>query len=479
MEPPRDRHSTRANDDPRIFSVSELTGAVRRSLESTYGRVRVRGEISGMRRPSSGHLYFSLKDDRSQLRAVMFRGDAAGLRFTPADGLEVEGEGEVTVYEPRGDLQLIVRGMAPSGVGALMQAFEALKRRLAAEGLFDPSRKRPLPRYPRVIGLVTSPTGAAIRDLVHVIARRWPPAEIEVYPTRVQGDGAAEEIAHALESMGRWGGADVIIVGRGGGSLEDLWAFNEEPVARAIASCPVPVVSAVGHEIDHTLADLAADQRAATPSVAAELVVPDRNEAASEIRGLDNRMRRSVMDGIESRRTELLRLANAYGFRRPDSFLEREKQRLDDLSIHLERAMRDLLVEGRDRCREVALRLAIHHPGGRLKAARAELDGRRDRLHQEMTARIRGNHDRLVGLDRALRALDPSRVLGRGYSMVRDPHSLAIVRSAGGLDAGAPLLIQFQNDRAHVRVDRVESGGPYQQVPVRKGRTDGQEEVTD
>lgn len=479
MEPPQDNRAHRGADDPRIFSVSELAGAVKRSLESTYGRVRIRGEISGMRRPSSGHLYFSLKDERSQLRAVMFRGDAKGLRFTPGDGIEVEGEGEITVYEPRGDLQVLLRSMAPSGIGALMQAFEELKRRLAAEGLFELSRKRPLPRYPRVIGLVTSPTGAAIRDLIHVIQRRWPPAEIVVYPTRVQGDGAAGEIARALESMGRWGGADVIIVGRGGGSLEDLWAFNEEPVARAIASCPVPVISAVGHEIDHTIADLAADMRAATPSVAAELVVPERGEVVAEIRSLGFRMHRSLREGLESRRVELQRLAGAYGFRKPESFLEREKQRLDDLALQLERAMGDFLAGNKARSREAARRLALHHPGGRLKAARAELDGRRERLHQGMTTWIRGNYDHLAGVDRALRALDPSRVLGRGYSLVRDPRDLKIIRSAKGLDAGVPLLIQFQSDRAHTRVDRVESGGPYEGLPVRKGRVNGKEEATD
>jgi len=312
-----------------------------------------------------------------------------------------------------------------------------------------------------------------------VIQRRWPPTEIVVYPTRVQGDGAAGEIARALESMGRWGGADVIIVGRGGGSLEDLWAFNEEPVARAIASCPVPVVSAVGHEIDHTIADLAADTRAATPSVAAELVVPERGEVAAEIRSLGFRMHRSLREGLESRRVELQRLAGAYGFRKPESFLEREKQRLDDLGLQLERAMGDFLAGSKARSREAARRLALHHPGGRLKAARAELDGRWDRLHQGMTTWIRGNYDHLAGVDRALRALDPSRVLGRGYSLVRDPRDLKIIRSAKGLDAGVPLLIQFQSDRAHTRVDRVEPGGPYEGLPVRKGKVNGKEKAAD
>jgi len=257
-----------------VFSVSEITGAVRRTLEAGYGSVRVRGEITNLRRPASGHLYFALKDEAAQLKAVLFRGSAVGLRFLPADGLEVVAEGELTVYEARGDLQILVRRMLPSGVGALMQAFERLRRKLEAEGLFDPARKRPLPAYPRTLAFITSASGAAVRDLLQVTARRWPTARRVIVPVRVQGEGAAAEIARALDRVNRWGEADVVVVGRGGGSLEDLWAFNEEEVVRAVVASRVPVVSAVGHETDVTLCDLAADLRAPTPSAAAELIVP-------------------------------------------------------------------------------------------------------------------------------------------------------------------------------------------------------------
>ena len=305
--------------------------------------------------------------------------------------------------------------MVPAGLGALMQAFEALKRRLAAEGLFDADRKVPLPSYPMTVGVITSPTGAAVRDILHVLGRRWPAARIVFIRVRVQGDGSAEEIAAALKRMDAWGGADVIIVGRGGGSLEDLWAFNEEPVARAIAACTTPVISAVGHETDFTIADLVADLRAPTPSAAAEVAVPDRLEVARRFAHLGEKLDRRVMHGLQERRMTLQRLVSAYGLRRPEEFLRREQQRVDGL----------------------ASRLTVAIGSG--------LDMRRQRTQEA---------------GRVLAALDPTAVLGRGYCLARDPATGRVLTGAKGLASGAPLVVQFRLDRAHARVESVEAGGP-------------------
>jgi exodeoxyribonuclease VII large subunit len=470
--------SRSVNREQPILTVSEVTGAIKNTLETDYGRVRVRGEISNLRQPSSGHFYFALKDDRSQLRSVMFRGSAVGLRFLPADGLEVEAEGEISVYEPRGDLQLLVRQMQTSGLGALMQAFEALKQRLAGEGLFNVSRKRPLPTFPRVVGIITSPTGAAVRDLVHVLSRRWPAAGIVFHPTQVQGEGAAWQIARALDRMSRWGGADVVIVGRGGGSLEDLWAFNEESVARAIVACGTPVVSAVGHEIDVTIADLVADANAATPSAAAEIVVPDKREVTARLASLYTEMQRMMVDAIETRRRQLNRLAGAYGFRKPESFLRREVQRLDDLSGRLQSVASRVIGSGRERCQDAARRLALHHPRGRLLAARTLVQGFEGRLGQGMGAGIRARRNRVGGIDRALKALNPAGVLARGYCLVRDPRTHRVLNSASGLSPGSALLVQFLRERVHTRVELVEDGRPRELEGVWNGGHDGEEKDT-
>ncbi len=448
------------NREEVVYSVSELTAALKRTLESGYGRVRVRGEISGFRRPASGHLYFSLKDAEAQLRAVMFRGAAVGLRFVPADGLEVEAEGEISLYEPRGDLQIILRRMVPSGLGALMRAFEELKRRLADEGLFDPAAKKPLPVFPTTVALVTSPTGAAVRDLVHVLRRRWPPVRIVLVPVRVQGDGAADEIARAVGRVDRWGEADVMIVGRGGGSLEDLWAFNEEPVARAIAACRTPVVSAVGHETDFTIADLAADERAATPSAAAERVVPDHRDVERRLAHAQGKLTRHIRGELDRRTERLRRLTAAYGFRRPELFLRREQQRVDELTARLGRAASDMIEDGRGALLRADRRLAVHSPEGRTRLARSELSGLRTRLAQAAAAAVTERRRALAGTSRALDALDPTGVLARGYCLARDPRTGRILRAARGLAVEAPLVVQFHEDRAHTRVDRVEKGGP-------------------
>ena len=447
------------NNKNQIYSVSEITGAIKHTLESQFGRVRVRGEIGNFRQPSSGHLYFALKDDQAQLRAVMFRGNAVGLRFLPADGLEVEVEGEITVYEPRGDVQILVREMVPAGVGALMQAFENLKRRLGQEGLFDPERKQTLPPFPEVIGIVTSPSGAAIRDLVHVLTRRWPVAEIVFHPSAVQGDGAAASIADALTRMDRWGGADVLIVGRGGGSLEDLWAFNEEPVARAIAGCRTPVVSAVGHETDITIADLVADVRAATPSAAAELVSPDQEDVVLRIRRSAGRLSRRVWTTIETQRSHLNRLVGAYGFRRPEQFLERKANRLEHFRGRLRALGSRLVQERRSWSVDLDRRLGHHHPRGRMAAARAEVGTARARFENAAHSSVSRKRAEVDSLGSALRVMDPRGVLGRGYSVAREAETGRVLTAASQTSPGASLVVQFHRDRIRGRVERIEPGG--------------------
>jgi exodeoxyribonuclease VII large subunit len=316
-------------------TVSELTAQVKSALEGEFADVGVRGEVSGLSRPRSGHVYLSLKDDSASLRAVIWRGDARNIPFELHDGLAVKARGRLTVYPPKGDYQLIINEVEPEGIGALELAFRQTVARLAAEGLFDPSRKRPLPRFPRRIVVVTSPTGAAVRDLLQVTGRRWPLTDLLIAPTRVQGAGAAEEIVAALALANRVNGADLIIVARGGGSLEDLWAFNEEIVARAIAGSRLPVVSAVGHEIDVTVADLTADRRALTPSEAGEICVPDAREMAQQLDRLGDRVAHAGRGRIDQARARLEVLLDhaARALRRA---LEHREHRLARLAAGLE-----------------------------------------------------------------------------------------------------------------------------------------------
>jgi len=375
-----------------VFTVSEITAYVKRLLDrdELLSEIAVRGEISNFTRHRSGHLYFSLKDEGSQLRCVCFRGDAARLAFDPEHGQRVVAWGNVSVYERAGEYQLIVRAMQPDGAGELAEALAKLRARLQAEGLFEEARKRALPRFPRRIALVTSPTGAAVRDLVSVISRRFPLAELVVVPTIVQGEDAPGSIVASLRRVAALGDADLAIVARGGGSLEDLWGFNDERVVRAIFACPVPVISAVGHETDFTLADEVADVRAPTPSAAGEMAVPDARELLGQLDGYAGRARAALRGVAEAMAGRLRALGERVALRRPLSLLEPGWQRLDDA---LGRAARTA-----DTCLE------------RLK-------------NRASTAAT------------ALRALDPQKVLARGYALCRRSRDGAVVRSV----AQAPL----------------------------------------
>jgi exodeoxyribonuclease VII large subunit len=321
--------------EPPLWSVSELTALIQATLETGFAGIGLRGEVSNLSRPRSGHVYFSLKDEEAQIRAVLWRRDAQKLVFDLDDGLAVRAWGDLTVYAPRGEYQLMVRRIEPEGIGALELAFRQTVARLAAEGLFDPARKRPLPPFPRRIAVVTSPTGAAVRDFVQVLHRRWPAVEVLVVPSRVQGAGAAAEIAAAIALADAAAGADLIVLARGGGSLEDLWPFNEEAVARAIVASRLPVVSAVGHEVDLTIADLAADVRALTPTDAGTLCVPDAREVRSALATLRDRLARATMSEVARARAEVAHLADRAS-RAVARDLDRRRGQLARLAAQLE-----------------------------------------------------------------------------------------------------------------------------------------------
>ena len=411
-----------------VLTVTELTTRLREVLEERFPAVWVEGEISNYRLYGSGHAYFTLKDADAQLRAVLFRNRGRRVRFEPADGLHVMAFGSIEVYPQRGEYQLVVELLEPKGLGALQLAFEQLKARLHAEGLFDPARKRELPRFPRKIGIVTSTSGAAIQDMLRVIGRRFGELHIVIAPCRVQGEGAAEEIVQGLRDLNGLGDVDVIIVGRGGGSLEDLWAFNEEIVARAIAASKVPVVSAVGHEVDFTIADFVADLRAPTPSAAAELVV---------------REKQAVVDTLAQLRARLERVAA-----RPLRDLER---RVDELTVRLRRGMRGELGHARHRVELATRALRASDPVARVTNDRHRLDGLQARLVAALTRRCdRARYGLRAAVGR-LDSLSPLAVLGRGYSLTRTPTG-EVVRNARQVSAGDEVRVLLHQGSLDARV---------------------------
>ncbi len=361
-----------APPQPQVFGVAEITKRIKSLLEGSFDDLWVEGELSNVKIHNSGHCYFSLKDESAQLQGVMWRNAVAGLAFHPRDGLLVRVHGRIAVYEPRGQYQIVADQFRLAGVGALQKAFEELKARLDAEGLFSAERKRTLPRIPRAIGIVTSRDGAALRDMLSVLARRYPLVDVFLLPVRVQGAGASVEVAEAVETLNRWSGSkipalDLVIVGRGGGSLEDLWAFNEEVIARALYNSAIPVISAVGHETDFTIADLVADVRAATPSMAAEIAVPDQVELRTHLRRLAARAQERINTLLRNRRLRLRALTQSHAFRRPVGRLEQTVQRLDDLSERLDASMRRLLDKRNAHIQQLSRRILVLDPRGPLQ----------------------------------------------------------------------------------------------------------------
>ena len=411
-----------------VLTISELTRRLQEVLEDRFPAVWVEGEISNFRLYGSGHAYFTLKDADAQIRAVLFRNRARRIKFEPADGLHVIAFGSIEVYAQRGEYQMVIELLEPKGLGALQLAFEQLKTRLQAEGLFDQARKRELPRFPRKIGIVTSPSGAAIRDMLRVIGRRFGELHIVVAPCRVQGEGAAEEITQGLRDLNALGGVDVIIVGRGGGSLEDLWAFNEESVARAIAGSKVPVISAVGHEVDFTIADFVADLRAPTPSAAAELVV---------------REKQAVVDSLGQLRARLERFAA-----RPLRDLER---RVDELTARLRREMRNELGRANHRVALATRALRASDPVARVARDRHRLDNLRSRILTALTRRRDRARHALVATVGRLDSLSPLAVLGRGYSLTRTPAG-EVVHSPAQVTIGETIRVLLHRGSLDARV---------------------------
>lgn len=418
-----------------VHSVSDLNRMVRQLIESDLPVLWVEGELSNLARPASGHLYFSLKDERAQVRCAFFRGAQRGLTPTLANGLQVLVRARVSLYEPRGEFQLIVEHLEPAGEGQLRRRLEELKQKLAAEGLFDPARKRAPPTLPRRIGVVTSQSGAAIRDVLHILRRRFPAIPVILYPAQVQGEQAKFDLVKALETAARRAECDVLILARGGGSLEDLWAFNEEMVARAIAACPIPVISGVGHEIDFTIADLVADVRAPTPSGAAELAVPDSGDWLRQLKALERRValasRRALADALAGHRQLAARLARCH----PGFVLRQSAQRLDELRQMLASALRHRLAAEKLRLNDARHSLRAASPVPRLQRAGERAATARLRLFSALRLGLLRAGNRLAVASGRLDAVSPLATLQRGYAIVQDAAG-RVVRSAGALAPG-------------------------------------------
>jgi exodeoxyribonuclease VII large subunit len=413
----------------RLYTVRSLTAELRGLVAERFDDIWVAGEISGAKLAASGHYYFTLKDQEAQLRCACFRQVARYLKFKPQDGIQVLARGRIDVYEARGEYQLLVEALEPQGVGALQLAFEQLKKKLAAEGLFEAARKRPLPRIPRRIGIVTSPTGAVIRDLLNILGRRFPGLHIRLYPAQVQGAGSIDQVVAGIEYFSRSGWPEVVIVARGGGSLEDLWTFNEEAVARAIAGCSVPVVSAVGHETDFTIADFVADLRAPTPSAAAELVVPTRD---------------SLVEQLAARRGKL---EQALRYRLSRAALRLEQQGLGRITAAIRRSIGRAMqrVDERDE------RLRGFDPRLRLAAAHRRLDAAGAGAGRLIALRLARASARLDEFDAHLRQLSPLAVLERGYALVEDAQGM-LLRAAAEAPEGSDIGVRLAKGRLTARV---------------------------
>jgi exodeoxyribonuclease VII large subunit len=447
-----DSATSSARPDRDVYSVSRLNREVRVLLERGFGSLWLEAEISNFARPSSGHWYFSLKDAGAQVRCAMFRQRNMLCVFTARDGQKVLVRARIGLYEPRGEYQLIVDHMEDAGLGALQRQFEQLSAKLAAEGLFAAERKRSLPGIPKRIGIITSPTGAAVRDILHVLARRFPAVAILVYPVPVQGAQAAAEIVAALQAAGRRNECDVLILARGGGSLEDLWAFNDESLARAIVASPIPVITGIGHEIDFTIADFAADVRAPTPSAAAELVVPDAQEWLNSFGRLGLRLQRCMRRRLEERRERLRWLTARAALVSPAARLGAQSQRLDELEQCLVRALRRRLQDHRERLRWLTGRAALVNPAARLSQQLLRLDNLEVRLNRAWRHALNSRREKLAPLIRTLNAVSPLATLERGYAIVIAEGG-EILRDAADVQPGSIIEARLARGRIRAKVE--------------------------
>jgi exodeoxyribonuclease VII large subunit len=434
-----------------IWSVSDLTGRIRDLLAGEFTDVFVEGEVSNAHAAQSGHLYFTLKDNNSQIRCVCFRMQLARLKFRPEDGLHVTVRGSISVYEARGEYQFYVEHVEPVGLGALQLAFEKLKKRLEAEGIFDPERKKSLPVLPQCVGLITSPRGAAVRDIVHILQRRFPNLHVIVYPVHVQGEGAAGEIVQAIRYFDRKQLADVLILARGGGSLEDLWAFNEEPVARAIVACAIPIITGIGHETDFTISDFAADIRASTPSAAAEMVVRTRQEFDSHLCDLRDKIAQLLRYRVLQASHKLRELDLHRAARRLEDTLRRRRQHTDDLAAQLAGALRVRVEMLEERLKVASLRLGAVDFRARLRAATVRLDRRTAELGMRASRVLAGKGQLLEKLLVQLEERSPLRLLERGYAICYDA-SGNVVQAADQVALGERIRVQLARGRLGAEV---------------------------
>ncbi len=435
-----------------VLTVSQLNARARRLLEEVFPAVWVEGELSNLARPSSGHLYFTLKDSGAQVRCALFRQNAARVRMDLRDGLLVRARGRVSLYEGRGDYQMILDAVEPAGDGALRQAFEALKARLQAEGLFAAERKRPLPSHPTRIGVITSPSGAAVRDIISVFGRRAPFIELVISPTAVQGREAAPQIVQALERADR-AGFDALILARGGGSLEDLWPFNEEMVARAVAACRTPVISAVGHETDVSISDFVADVRAPTPSAAAELLSPDTRAMLQQLQRSHRQLQQCMKVRLERERLRLDALRRR--LRHPGERLAQQSQRLDELELRLRRAWQQRMDLRRQQLASLHGRLQQQHPERLLRLLEERLEQMRQRLPRAMQLRLAQHRQQLESAAQSLHLISPLATLGRGYSILLDSQGHA-VRRPQDTQPGQRLQARLAEGSLNLRVEAEE-----------------------
>jgi exodeoxyribonuclease VII large subunit len=453
--------ATSPNDssDRDIYTPTRLNREARVLLERSLPALWLGGEVSNLSRPGSGHWYFSLKDEGAQLRCAMFRQRNLLTQFKPADGMHVLARGRVSLYEPRGDYQFIVDYLEEAGEGALRRRFELLKAKLAAAGLFATERKRPLPTIPRRIGVITSPTGAALRDILNILRRRFPLAKVRIYPVPVQGANAAEQIAAAIALASSRADADVLIVARGGGSLEDLWAFNEEIVARALFECRIPTITGIGHETDFTIADFVADIRAPTPSGAAELSVPDAHDFIRRFVMSEQQLSGAMRRRLSEFREHSDWLRRRLGQLHPGIALRQQLQRIDELEQRLGRAMRQGLTRLLERVQTRTAHLQRHSPALRLAAARARFGAIQLQLSAAIQARLESNRARFVLATRTLDAVSPLGTLNRGYAIVTDAHG-SVVADARQVKSGSRIEARLARGRITARVEAAEVKDP-------------------
>lgn len=430
-----------------IFSVSQLTTAIKQKLEGSFAHVAVRGEVSNLRKQASGHLYFTLKDRDAQLSAVLFRGNAAQLSLQPKEGDQIIAYGELSVYPPRGNYQMIVRSLEHSGVGELLKKLHELKGKLQSLGWFAKEAKKPLPHLPKTIGVVTSPTGAVIQDIIHVLNRRFSGFHLILNPVRVQGEGAASEIAKAIHEMDKYKLCDVLIVGRGGGSLEDLWPFNEEIVAKAIFECQIPLISAVGHETDFTIADFVADLRAPTPSAAAEMVLAEKAQLLESLDKMKRQLAQALKGHFETSRAKLQSISRQRQLRSPYSILATYLQKLDDVQSDLNAQMKHALrsaslkLEGRKRQKEAL------SPLTQLTVQKKNFSQKGRDLTFVLLKQIQSRKEKLLKLKEHLQAIDPRNLLKKGYSIVFHEKSDSVILKTQDVEAGDRLRIQVSDGK--------------------------------